>query len=78
EATYTDPVFSNDTSSTTADIAIPSETKVLYLSDTLDLDRIDPVQGGDTSAAIGAELGVASTGGEVSGTLTENTVGGEK
>ncbi|MDJ0691115.1 MAG: SdrD B-like domain-containing protein [Xenococcaceae cyanobacterium MO_188.B32] len=67
EASYTDPVFSSDTNSATANIIVPSETKILYLSDTLDLDRIDPRKPvgdppePDTSTVTSAELSTGGT-----------------
>ena len=42
EVSYSDLAFSADTSSDTISVSVPSASKILYLSDTSDLDRIDP------------------------------------
>lgn len=49
----TDPVRANVA---TASVAIPSKTKILYLSGSGDLDRIDPVNSGDTSLVSSSAL----------------------
>lgn len=53
---YIDPVFF-DTDSATISIQTPSETKMLYLSGSSDLDRIDPVASGDVTTSQSAALG---------------------
>ncbi|VEP17973.1 Conserved repeat domain protein (fragment) [Hyella patelloides LEGE 07179] len=61
EVSYTDPSFSEDTSSDSVPaVAIPTDTKILYLSDTGDLDRIDPVASSDGTTAQSGTLGLAS------------------
>ncbi|MCX6049084.1 MAG: hypothetical protein NT075_28620, partial [Chloroflexi bacterium] len=60
-ATYTDPIF-GDTCSDSVSFSLPSQTKVLYLSDPSQaLDRIDPVATGDSSTASTSVLGSSST-----------------
>ncbi len=58
--THLDTVF-GETCTSSATIALAAQTKILYLNDTLGLDRIDPVATNDTSTASTAVLGVSST-----------------
>ena len=68
-ASYVDPLY-GDSDTAAAIIQVPSLTKVLYLSDTAELDRIDPVASGDSSTASTADLVAPASGTIVAGSAT--------
>ncbi|HNO30139.1 MAG TPA: sortase [Anaerolineales bacterium] len=64
QVTYADPLY-GDSCNASATMTAPAQTKQLYLSGNLELDRVDPVTTGDLTTAESAAL---FTGG--SGTIT--------
>jgi len=61
QVSYTDPLY-GDTCNASASISASTQTKQLYLSDTLALDRVDPVTTGDLTTAESAALFAGSSG----------------
>ena len=68
---YVDPLYF-DSDSASVSVQTPSLTKYLYLSDTLLLDRIDPVASGDVTTVQSALMGSGGGGGITLANTTTN------